>query len=150
MPFEYDPAKSATNKAKHGISFDEAQELWKDARMLEAPARTDDEPRFLVIGKIGENHWVAVCAHVGTMCGSSRCGAPGNRRSITMKASEFDRKFDAGEDVSGHVDWSKAKRPNEQIKRVNVDFPSMGCGRAGPSGATPWRDPPGAHQVMDR
>ena len=40
-----------------------------------------------------------------------------------MKASEFDRKFDAGEDVSSHADWSKAKRPNEQIKRVNVDFP---------------------------
>ena len=34
-----------------------------------------------------------------------------------MKATEFDRKFDAGEDVSGHVDWSKGKRPNEQIKR---------------------------------
>ena len=48
------PAKSATNKAKHGIDFDEAQALWKDARMLEAPAKTDDEPRVLVIGKIGE------------------------------------------------------------------------------------------------
>ena len=57
MPFEYDPAKSVTNKAKHGIDFDEAQVLWKDARMLEAAAKTDDEPRFLVIGKIGENHW---------------------------------------------------------------------------------------------
>ena len=41
-----------------------------------------------------------------------------------MKATEFDRKFDAGEDVSGHVDWSKGKRPNEQIKRVNVNFPT--------------------------
>ncbi len=41
-----------------------------------------------------------------------------------MKATEFDMKFDAGEDVSGHVDWSKAKRPNEQVKRVNVDFPA--------------------------
>ena len=41
MPFEYDPAKSVTNKAKHGIDFDEAQVLWKDARMLEAPAKTD-------------------------------------------------------------------------------------------------------------
>ena len=60
--FEYDPANSATNKAKHGIDFDEAQALWKDARMLEAPAKTDDEPRVLVIGKIGENHWAAVCA----------------------------------------------------------------------------------------
>ena len=41
-----------------------------------------------------------------------------------MKASEFDRTFDAGGDVSGQVDWSKAKRPNEQAKRVNVDFPA--------------------------
>ena len=65
MPFEYDPAKSVTNKAKHGIDFDEAQVLWKDARMLEAAAKTDDEPRFLVIGKIGENHWAAVSAHRG-------------------------------------------------------------------------------------
>ena len=53
MPFEYDLAKSVTNKAKHGIDFDEAQVIWKDAWMLEAPAKTDDEPRFLVIGKIG-------------------------------------------------------------------------------------------------
>ena len=41
-----------------------------------------------------------------------------------MNATEFDRKSDAGEDVSGHVDWSKAKRSNEHVKRVNVDFPS--------------------------
>ena len=41
-----------------------------------------------------------------------------------MKATEFDRKFDKGEDVSEHVDWSKAKRPNVQVKRVNVDFPA--------------------------
>ena len=65
MPFEYDPSKSATNEAKHGIDFDEARVLWKDARMLEAPAITDGEPRFVVIGKIGENHWAAVCAHRG-------------------------------------------------------------------------------------
>jgi uncharacterized protein len=60
MEFEFDPEKSAANKAKHGIDFDEAQTLWKDARLLEAPARTSDEPRFLVIGKIGEKHWSAV------------------------------------------------------------------------------------------
>ncbi len=41
-----------------------------------------------------------------------------------MKATEFDREFDKGEDVSGQVDWSKAKRPNVQVKRVNVDFPA--------------------------
>jgi CopG antitoxin of type II toxin-antitoxin system len=38
-----------------------------------------------------------------------------------MKASEFDRKFDSGEDVT--VDWSRARRPNMEARRVNVDFP---------------------------
>jgi hypothetical protein len=41
-----------------------------------------------------------------------------------MKATEFDAKFDAGEDISEAVDWSKARRPNDQAKRVNVDFPA--------------------------
>ena len=41
-----------------------------------------------------------------------------------MKATEFDRKFDDGEDVDEDVDWSRAKRPNTQAKRVNVDFPA--------------------------
>lgn len=41
-----------------------------------------------------------------------------------MKATEFDRKFDDGEDMSAHVDWSKARRPNIESKRVNVDFPA--------------------------
>lgn len=41
-----------------------------------------------------------------------------------MKATEFDAKFDAGEDLGTAVDWSKAKRPNDQAKRVNVDFPA--------------------------
>ncbi len=41
-----------------------------------------------------------------------------------MKANEFDRAFDADEDISGQVDWSKARRPNVELKRVNVDFPA--------------------------
>ena len=41
-----------------------------------------------------------------------------------MKASEFDKKFDAGEDVSEAIDWSQPRRPNEQPRRVNVDFPA--------------------------
>ncbi|HXY58043.1 MAG TPA: CopG family transcriptional regulator [Methylocystis sp.] len=40
-----------------------------------------------------------------------------------MKARSFERKFDAGEDISAHVDWSCARRPNAEPKRVNVDFP---------------------------
>jgi len=38
-----------------------------------------------------------------------------------MKAPEFDMTFDAGEDVSDAVDWSRARRPNKQPRRVNVD-----------------------------
>jgi hypothetical protein len=40
-----------------------------------------------------------------------------------MKAKEFDKKFDAGEDISKHLDLSKARRPGHEQKRVNVDFP---------------------------
>ena len=41
-----------------------------------------------------------------------------------MKAREFEERFDAGDDVSDLVDWSKARRPNVEIRRVNVDFPA--------------------------
>ena len=40
-----------------------------------------------------------------------------------MKASEFDRRFDAGEEVAESLDTSAARRPNQETKRVNVDFP---------------------------
>lgn len=40
-----------------------------------------------------------------------------------MKSEEFDRKFDQGDDVSQHLDFSKATRPGREQKRVNVDFP---------------------------
>ncbi len=45
---------------KHGIDFEEAQELWSDPAVVEIPARVTDEPRWVVIGKIGEKHWSAV------------------------------------------------------------------------------------------
>ena len=41
-----------------------------------------------------------------------------------MKATEFDKKFDDGEDMIDHVDWSQARRHNIESKRVNVDFPT--------------------------
>lgn len=40
-----------------------------------------------------------------------------------IKAAAFDKKFDANEDISEHIDWSKAKRINEAPMRVAVDFP---------------------------
>lgn len=40
-----------------------------------------------------------------------------------MKAKDFDKKFDEGQDVTKHLNMSKAKRPEQDQKRVNVDFP---------------------------
>ena len=40
-----------------------------------------------------------------------------------MKAKEIDKKFDAGEDITKYLDISKARRPEQEQKRVNVDFP---------------------------
>lgn len=63
MEFEFDEDKSRSNKAKHGIDFVEAQGLWLDDMLIEVPARTEDEPRFVVIGMIGDQHWSAVITY---------------------------------------------------------------------------------------
>jgi uncharacterized DUF497 family protein len=65
MKFEFDPAKSAVNKQKHGIDFDEAQALSADFNLLEVPALAADEPRYLVIGRIDQKHWSAVVTYRG-------------------------------------------------------------------------------------
>ena len=41
-----------------------------------------------------------------------------------MKASELDKRFDDGEDITGELDLASARRPNREQRRVNVDFPS--------------------------
>lgn len=64
--FEFDAVKSESNRAKHGIDFLEAQSLWNDPMLLEIPAKTDDEPRFLVIGRIDERHGSAVITYRGS------------------------------------------------------------------------------------
>ena len=63
MNFEFDPKKSNSNKNKHGIDFLEAQELWNDFDLLEIPAKTTDEVRFLVIGKIEAKHWTGIITY---------------------------------------------------------------------------------------
>ena len=65
MAFAFDPRKSVANHAKHGIDFVEAQRLWEDPDLLEIPARTQDEPRWLVIGRIDARFWSAVVASRG-------------------------------------------------------------------------------------
>ncbi len=63
MEFEFDEAKSQANAAKHGIDFVRAQELWFDELLIEIPARTTDEPRFLVVGMIDGRHYSAVITY---------------------------------------------------------------------------------------
>lgn len=58
--FEFDERKSRANAVKHGIDFVAAQARWNDPDLIEIPARTVDEPRLLVIGRIDGRHWSAV------------------------------------------------------------------------------------------
>ena len=61
--FEFDDLKSESNLQKHGIDFIEVQALWNDSNLMEIPAKTLDESRFLVIGKIEQRHWSAVITY---------------------------------------------------------------------------------------
>ena len=55
--------KSQSNLDKHGIDFVRAQGLWLDPNLVEVPAITKDEARFLVIGKLDGKHWSAVITY---------------------------------------------------------------------------------------
>jgi hypothetical protein len=61
--FEFDDDKSQANLEKHGIDFQAAQKLWGDPDLLEFQAKSDNEPRFLVIGCIAEKLWSAVVTY---------------------------------------------------------------------------------------
>ena len=63
MSFEFDPTKSESNKEKHGIDFVQAQAIWEDSNLLEIPVKTQDEPRYLIIGRISGTHWSAVITY---------------------------------------------------------------------------------------
>jgi len=59
MDFEFDAVKSKANREKHGTDFIEAQDLWKDEDRLEIPARTEDEPRYVLIAIHTQRLWSA-------------------------------------------------------------------------------------------
>ncbi len=65
MEFEFDESTSRGNEAEHGIDFVEAQALWSDEALVEVQARTVDEPRFLVVGRIAGAHWSAIITYRG-------------------------------------------------------------------------------------
>ena len=65
MKFEFDPYKSQINLEKRGIDFDQAQAIWDDEDYIEIPAKTSDELRWIVIGKIDDKCWSAVVTYRG-------------------------------------------------------------------------------------
>jgi uncharacterized protein len=66
ITFEFDETKSQANLLKHGINFIDAQALWDDPSLLEIPANTEDEPRYLMIGLIQHKHWSAIITYRGS------------------------------------------------------------------------------------
>lgn len=60
MEFEFDPAKSKANRAKHGIDFVAAQELWYDLYAVDADAGYSIEARRIRVGKVFGVLWTGV------------------------------------------------------------------------------------------
>ena len=63
--FEWDLAKDQANQAKHGISFQRATALWRDPALLTLPSKYPEEPRLLVIGRLGSLFYTAVVTFRG-------------------------------------------------------------------------------------
>lgn len=76
MGFEYDPAKSAKNQAKHGVDFERAQALWDDPDLLSVRTTFPGEERWISIGVMQGKHWTAVWTPRG-----------GNTRIISVRRS---------------------------------------------------------------
>ena len=87
MIFEFDTRKSDGNRGKHGIDFPGAQAVWMDPDRLEIPARTEDEARWMVIGKIGTRVWAVVMTYRGERIRliSAR---PANRKEVELYEGE--------------------------------------------------------------
>jgi uncharacterized protein len=85
MDFEFDLEKSKTNQSKHGIDFHRAMLLWEDERRLEISARTTDEPRSMVVGRIGGTCWSAVVT-----CQGNRIRIISVRRSRREEVSLYE------------------------------------------------------------
>ena len=88
MQFEYDERKSETNLNKHGIDFDEVQELWS-GDTVSFRADVKGESRYKVIGRIEGEYW----AVIHTMRGE-RIRIISARRATANERSEYDKRID--------------------------------------------------------
>ncbi len=84
LKFEWDPNKSVTNKKKHGISFEEAQTVFFDpnARVIEDPAHSEQEERFVIMGVSQRLRILTVCY----------CYRRGNKVIRIISARRADKK----------------------------------------------------------
>lgn len=83
MIFEFDSEKSTSNKSKHGIDFEEAQELWEDENGLIVATKSDDEDRYYLMAMIGKKNWTTVFTL-----------RDGNIRIISVRRSRKNEKED--------------------------------------------------------
>ena len=60
MEFDYDPHKSASNKIKHGIDFEEAKLVWQDTEAVLLASAYSAESRYLAIGHIYNTLWTVI------------------------------------------------------------------------------------------
>jgi uncharacterized DUF497 family protein len=65
VAFVFDEAKSRANRDKHGSDFVDAQALWLDPARVSFAAKTENEPRSMVVGTIEGKHWSAVVTYRG-------------------------------------------------------------------------------------
>ena len=79
MKFEWDENKSASNKIKHGVDFEESQLLWEDCDRVEIAIQSEGEQRYLTIGLMHNKHWTAIITHRGS-----------NIRLISVRRSRTD------------------------------------------------------------
>lgn len=71
LSFEWDPAKSAANRTKHGVSFEEAASVFEDefALLIPDPAHSSAEDRFVLLG-LSERARILVVVHCDRASGS--------------------------------------------------------------------------------
>ena len=117
MRFEFDSQKSELNKTKHGIDFIAAQQLWEDLNRVVVPARTSDEPRYLLISRVSGKHWSAVFTLRGEAVRIISVRRSVLRRLKFMKAKEFDKKFDSGESIVQYLELERTARPGQEQRR---------------------------------
>ena len=85
IQFEYDDAKSEINLEKHGIDFDEAQEIWEGFH-IRAAAKKKGEKRFAVVGVARGMHWTAFATYRGFVVRIISV-----RRSTEKEVAEYER-----------------------------------------------------------